>query len=356
MHRTKQLWRSLAAARKLAIERGLEFVYRSACEPENFEAYGYDYLGCFHGIASTSKDINLRRTARRMGQERARHWRREYAHVTADLNADEIAYLVFGSYSADRLGVRDVAFKEKIRAVADRFKAQDYCGFDVVHEPPPTDVPDECVCGASNERGRKTCNRCKRRLMMLSPYAVWVDALTRSYTGERYGVRLGASLADVIKWLPAMRPYPTYDGGDNPDFYWALYAVTHVVYTLNNYSLYRLSPRYLPDEYAFLKLNLRHFIAMEDPESIGELLDTLKSFGLSEEHPLIVEGMDFLIAQQNPDGSWGDPDPEDIYQHYHPTWTAIDGLREYAWRGGLRRAQSLRSLRVGCEASCCRER
>ena len=179
---------------------------------------------------------------------------------------------------------------------------------------------------------------------MLSPYAVWVDALTRSYMGECYGVRLGASLADVIKWLPTMRPYPTYDGRDNPDFYWALYAVTHIVYTLNNYSLYRLSPRCLPDEYTFLKLNLRHFIAMEDPESIGELLDSLKAFGLPESHPLILEGMSFLIAQQNPDGSWGDPDEEDIYQRYHPTWTAIDGLREYAWRGGLRRPQSLRPL------------
>ena len=25
---------------------------------------------------------------------------------------------------------------------------------------------------------------------------------------------------------------------------------------------------------------------------------------------------------------------KDIYARYHPTWTAIDGLREYAWHGG----------------------
>jgi hypothetical protein len=24
---------------------------------------------------------------------------------------------------------------------------------------------------------------------------------------------------------------------------------------------------------------------------------------------------------------------DDIYDRYHPTWTAIDGLREYSWRG-----------------------
>jgi hypothetical protein len=75
---------------------------------------------------------------------------------------------------------------------------------------------------------------------------------------------------------------------------------------------------------------------MEDAESTGELLDTLKSFGLSEAHPLIQKGKDFLLASQNPDGSWGDLSAKDIYERYHPTWTAIDGLREYAWHGGLR--------------------
>lgn len=344
MHQSNQLCRSWEAARRLAVERGLEFVYQSACEPENFELYGYDYLCCFQCIESTSKDINLRRKARRMGRERASHWRREHAQVTADLDADEIAYLVLGSDSADRLGVSDIGFKKKIRAAADRFNAQDYLGFDATHEPPPADVPDACRCGANNKRGRKTCHYCKRRLIMLSSYAVWLDALIRSYTGERYGVTLGASFADVIKWLPTMRPYPTYDDGDNSDFYWAIYAVTHIVYTLNDYSLYRLSPRCLPDEYAFLKLNLRHLIAMEDSESMGELMDTLKSFGLPENHPLIREGLDFLLAQQNPDGSWGNPDAQDVYQRYHPTWTAIDGLREYAWPGGLRTSQSLRAL------------
>jgi len=322
------------AERHRAIYRGLEFIYQTACDAEHFETYGYDYLGCFHCIASTSKDVRLANMARRMGRERARYWRREHAKVTPDLDPDDIANLVFGSYAADQLGVPDKAFKEKVRAAAQRFGPQDYLGFDPAYEPPAVDVPDDCKCGAHNKRGRKTCYRCKRRLYVLSPYALWVDALTRSYMGERYGVKLGASLHDVVKWLPHMRPYPTYEDGDEIDFYWAIYAVTHVVYILNDYSLRRLSPRYLPDEYAFLKQNLRHFVDMEDPESTGELLDTLKSFGLSETHPLIIKGKSFLLAQQNSDGSWGNPSAKDVYERYHPTWTAIDGLREYAWHGG----------------------
>ena len=272
-----------------------------------------------------------------MGRERARHWRREFARITPDSGADDIAGLVFGCCAADRLGIIDNAFKENLRAAAKHFSSDDYLGFDTANELPPQDVPEDCQCGAYNERGRKRCHCCKRRLSMLSRYAVWLDALTRTYHGERYGIPLGASFADVIKWLPFMRPYPTYDNNDNADFYWAIYAVTHVVYTLNDYSEYRLSPRRLPDEYAFLKLNLRNVIEMEDAESMGELLDSLKAFGLSSNHDLIAQGENFLLAQQNSDGSWGSPSHEDIYGRYHPTWTAIDGLREYAWRGGLRK-------------------
>lgn len=320
--------------RRRAIERGLEFVYRTACDPEHFEMYGHDYLGCFHCIASTSKDVKLRRMARKMGRERALHWRREHSKVPADADADDIAYLVHGSYAADALGVRDSGFKEQIRKVANRFDAEDYLGFDAVSEAPPRDVPEECECGDCNSRGRKTCSTCKKRLVMMSSYAVWLDALIRSYMGERYGVKLGARFADVIKWLPEMRPYPKLDDGDNDDYYWAVYAVTHVVYTLNDYSFYSLSPSWLPQEYAFLKKNLKHAIAMEDAETVGEFLDTLKSFGLAEDHPLIVKGMGYLLGHQNPDGSWGDDaEAEDIYGRYHPTWTAIDGLRDYAWHG-----------------------
>lgn len=133
-----------------------------------------------------------------------------------------------------------------------------------------------------------------------------------------------------------MRPYPEHGEGDNYDFYWAVYAVTHVIYTLNGYSRHALSPRWLPYEYSYLKRNLKQAIVMKDPEIMGEFLDTLKSFGLSPRHPLIKKGMDYLLSSQNSDGSWGDiAGAEDIYQRYHPTWTAIDGLRDYSWRRGL---------------------
>ena len=46
-----------------------------------------------------------------------------------------------------------------------------------------------------------------------------------------------------------------------------------------------------------------------------------------------MRGTEYLLAAQNEDGSWGDPDEENIRRRCHTTWTAIDGLRTYAWRG-----------------------
>lgn len=316
-----------------AIDRGLDFIYQTACKPAHFEEYGFDYLGCFHCLASTSKDRKLRKKALDLGRERALEWRRRNARVPRKAQADDVANLVYGSYSAHSLGVPDEQLKQDLRKAAASFTAVDYYYFDPATEPPPGDVPDECECGASNPRGRKTCQDCKRRLTMMTRYAVWQDALIRTYMGECYGVRLGASYAEVIQWLPSMRPYPPFVDADDIEFYDATYAVTHVVYTLNGYSRYQLSPRWLPAEYAFLKQNLARAIDMDDPETMGEFLDALKSFGLDEDHPLIRKGIDFLLATQNPDGSWGDVDAEGVYQRYHPTWTAVDGLRAYAWRG-----------------------
>src|SRR5580765_4747908 len=111
-----------------AVERGLGFVYRTACDPENFAMYGYDYLCCFHCIASTSKSAKLRRIARKMGRERAHQWRREHSKVPEDADADAISYLVLGSDSADRLGIRDSGLKKQIREVANLFNANDYLG------------------------------------------------------------------------------------------------------------------------------------------------------------------------------------------------------------------------------------
>ena len=167
---------------------------------------------------------------------------------------------------------------------------------------------------------------------MINRYWIWYFALTRTSIGESYGVRLGSSYRQVIRWISTMRPYSGSEDDANPDFYDLLYATTHVVYTLNDYNRYRLSRRWLPREFRFLKESVREAIAQHDVEMLGEILDSLKAFGMGNGNPLLKVGIDYFLKHQNRDGSWGEP-TKDSYQTYHTTWTVVDGLRDYAWQG-----------------------
>jgi hypothetical protein len=314
--------------------RGLRFIYRTSLQRQNFADYGQDYVWCFYTLSSAVRDPDVRRTARRMGMERARLWRRTHRFVSPDADAGMISTLAYGNDAADSLGVYDHKLKEQLGGAATRFKARDYMLFDPLTEPPPNDVPDECKrCGASNVRGAKVCFVCKTPLVMRTRYDVWYDALITAYVGERSGINLGASYLDVLKWLPTLRPYRARPKDDGEEFHDTVYAITHIVYTLNNYSQYKLSPRLLPQEFEFLKVNLKAAIEDNDDDMLGEFMDSLRAFGLTTNDPSIRAGMEYYLSHQNRDGSWGDPREKDIYLRYHPTWNAIAGLSEYAWQG-----------------------
>jgi hypothetical protein len=65
---------------------------------------------------------------------------------------------------------------------------------------------------------------------------------------------------------------------------------------------------------------------------------------MTEGDKLIRLGMKYQLSHQNPDGSWGNMKSKDAYTRYHTTWTAIDGLREYAFRGERLRRPGLMKL------------
>ena len=321
------------SARDVAIERGLEFIYRFGSEGERFANYGCFLICCFALVGATSRDPKLRRLGRRRAKQLLQRWSRLHPSLPPDATSDLLLQFVVVRYAQGRIGVRDPAGVNQIRVVARRFSAANLLGFDPRNEPPPGDLPYPCDCTFQNPRGRKACKQCRRRLRIQSRYRVWMEALANTYVAERSGVLFGARYAEVLKWLPRMRPYPVGDADDGEVLRDAIYAVTHVVYTLNDYHTYRLSPRWLPQEFAFLKACVKNVCEQDDPEILGELLDSLRAFGLSTSHPLIIRGTDYLLACQNRDGSWGDPDEENIRTRCHTTWTAIDGLRSLAWRG-----------------------
>ncbi|HEV7747160.1 MAG TPA: hypothetical protein VGO56_19350 [Pyrinomonadaceae bacterium] len=319
--------------RNAAIERGLDFVYRTSNKQKHFANYGAFMICCFAFVGATARNQKLRRIGRDRAQQLLRRWSQMHPILPADLSSDLLHAFVVVRYAQSRIGIRDSAGASAIRAAASRFSAADLLGFDPAKEPPPNDLPYQCDCTFQNQRGRKACKQCRRRLRIQSRYRVWMEALANTYVAERSGILFGARYAEVLRWLPSMRPYPKAGEHDEETVRAAIYAVTHVVYTLNDYNTFKLSPRLLPQEFAYLKTNVRDACTRHDTELLGELLDSLQALGLTAKDPLIQNGTRYLMQEQNNDGSWGDPREQNIRTRCHTTWTAIDGLRAYAWRG-----------------------
>jgi hypothetical protein len=338
-----------AQQREQAIQKGMEFIYDMACNPEHFAECGQELLYFFHKIASTSLDRNLRKLANGMVKERFQQWQRNKNPLPADADPDTIIVYYHEDWTADLLGVRNPVRKRQLQEAAKRFTTDDFLWFNPFTEAPATDMPNTCHCGTWNPRGRKRCSnrKCNAKLLMMTRYEVWYYSLTRAYCAHSYGLLLGAHYLEVLKWLPSLYPYPDRQNTSDLEFIDSIYAISHLVYTLNEYGVYNLSPRWFPREYEFLKANLHQAIDLDNPDMMGEILDSLMSFGLTDRHPLIRKGIDFLLFKQNSDGSWGDAEPDYLYGRYHPTWTAIDGLREFAWKGeGLKFPEILPLLRL----------
>lgn len=317
--------------RDAAIQRGVDFIYRMSRKQKCFAGYGSFLICCFTLLAATSRNPKLRVQGRDHAKQLLLRWSNTHQSVPADASPDLLFEFVLVLYAKRRLGLHDSAGAKSVALATRNFSASDLLGFDPRQEPPPDDLSYPCDCAFQNPRGRKTCKQCKRRLRIRTRYNVWMEALANTYVAQRCGVLFGAGYEDVLRWLPVMRPYPTCEV-DEEVLRDAIYAVTHIVYTLNDYGTYRLSPRRLPREFAFLKANVATSCTRNDPEALGELLDSLKAFGLNDTHPLITRGTKYLLARQNDDGSWGDPHENNIRTRCHTTWTAIDGLRANAWR------------------------
>jgi len=292
--------------RHAAIDRALAFLYTTASEDKVFESQGSDLLWCFYTISHTARDRQLRETAGRMGRELAVRWRTAHNHVPENAKTPEIYDLVLGAYAAERLGLPDPGFKTELRAAAGRFSAIDFLGFDAPNHGPALDDPQR--------------------------YDKYSGALIKTFFGDAYGVPLGASYADVLQWLPQLRPY---DGHDEDMEFDIFYAITHVIYTLDAYHEHRIAASLLPQEIQFLRQRLEMAIDDEDPEQVGEAIDCLKAAGYGKDAQ-VKKGMEYLVSSQRPDGAWAG-DHDDVYTQYHSAWTGIDGLREYRFHGKVKR-------------------
>src|SRR5437763_12199866 len=73
--RGRLLWpgsRFTEMERARAVRRGLEFIYRTALDRNNFEAYGSDYLWCFYTVGASVSDASVRRLAHQIDRKSTR--------------------------------------------------------------------------------------------------------------------------------------------------------------------------------------------------------------------------------------------------------------------------------------------
>ena len=316
-----------ALERERAVHHALDCLYAIARRESVFRLYDGHLLLALALAASTSRSRGLRRKAAAMGRERARRWMTRWPLIRSRLDADSVMQQVIASDGASRLGLMPRRIQRDLHAVIARIPASTLLYFDPAREDVPMDVPAECACGTFAPRGRRTCATCGRRLKLLDPYEVWYYALTNAYFCERQAMPLRVRPADLLRKVSDLRPYPA---AGTRRHYQAVYAVTHIVYVLNDYGEARLSPRVLRRERAFLAASLRPALDRREPDTVAEIVESLLALGVSDTNPLVEAGRTFLLATQRPDGGWGDE--ADEYGRFHTLWAAIDALKDHAWK------------------------
>ena len=114
------------------------------------------------------------------------------------------------------------------------------------------------------------------------------------------------------------------------------YLASHVFYTLNDYGRLAVRPGDAPAAWTYMRSELGEALAQDELELAAEIVDIFHSAGLSEsQDPALCDATRRLLAAQNPDGSWGTPEPDDdYYDEIHPTWTAVHGLRTRIFLSG----------------------
>jgi hypothetical protein len=338
--------RGLKQARSRAVGRGMGFLERVSQSPRLRDRFGSGLLYCCSFMAVTAAEAGLRARARRLALTGFDSWRRANPLNETGIDSSLVVHFIQAYDAASRLGLRFPRAVSILRRAARAHSPEELLWFDPRREAPPADIPESCDCGALNPRGARRCGSCAARLSRMTAMRAWYLCFTSAYCAGKLGVPLGPRYADAMAWLPYMRRYRS-PRQSVPAFYDSVYAITHVVYTLNDYGRFLLEPEWLPWEYDFLARHLNDAVALDDPDMVGEFLDTLRAFGLPAGEPGLRHATEYLIDSQNPDGSWGAREGTIDYRRFHATWAAIDGLREFRWtRAGVSFPSILPRLKI----------
>jgi hypothetical protein len=328
--------------RKGAVLKGIDCIRKLAEVKENFDYFGNDIIQCFFDVANVTGEP-IRQRCLMFLDELARRWKREttengwIADPEKGSTAQEVIDVVIGMYCLERIGLSH-GFKEGALKEAAAFSAMNFYSWDPETEAtvPTEQIPDKCQhCGESNhERTKKMCGGCGKKLVLMSKYRALSNALINSFFAYKAGVTLGCDFPKIITHLPEMRPYKGHDlCASWEDYNDQCYLVTHVIYVLSNWGELTLDKNAFPHEYFFIIRNLPIHMHTGDIHLISEFIECLRIFGAPDSNERIKEGINFLLENQNADGSWDSSAGSDPYTVYHATMCACQAMLAHRYGG-----------------------
>lgn len=285
--------------------RGLEFLERYGQSDTCWKRCAPDVVYMFFHLSTRPVQGELTRRARLLSMKTARRWMRENRRLPeSTLPEEALWWHAYGAATAKSVGLDTRPLvKDLTRAVTPRWPRLIF-GFDPRRQPPPSRM-------------------------------AWQNALVGAHIAEGAGVPFPSSVRDAVQWRDAMLPYPRPRRSLSWPGWCAFYAVTHLVYVLNDYNRHTLSPRGLEAEVAFVREACRVGLEQDDVEALGEAVDVLLALGTPENDPLVMQAQRAMLLLQNRGGSWGDREDEP-YTRFHKTWVALDGLTRYGARRTVR--------------------
>ena len=271
--------------KRRAIIKGLDFLLsmgETLFRNETLSSkHGADVLLPFYVPTSKAAASPEERHALKVALRLAAEWRSRAAKVVKlppSIPPSELLDMMQGLYSLECLGLSEPVLREQLFEKSANYGAVDFLKYDPKLGEPAANLREACMCGAKPAAGAAECPKCKRPTVPMSKFDVWLEALVWSFHGCRMRIGLGACFFDVLRQVCHAfgRLYPQREALCEKDKHYLTYALTHVIYALNNFDERSLPPSLFPAEVpSYLREQMKHAIRADDPDLAGELLDCL---------------------------------------------------------------------------------